>query len=407
MLVRPLLCFWAATAASAMRLRHADPPKAPARLRAPPTCAQQAAAEADAAEMAIGKYLANASNVDKRGAAMESMNTMVGSLQQVVGLYPRNDTRYQGVTDDMRAVLQLDIAHRKPMVTQEQFKAMSTNLSKLSSLARKASSMHLNDLLQSAANETNQSTAHDFLRTLRLCATCNDFMRVGPPFDGGYIMCADGLANSGLGGAYSYGIESRDGWGMDVASIFGVPLYEYDCFTTRPPIPCGGCQVRFFPECIQGNNEHKAGYGTLTTHMERNGDAVAADGTLLLKLDVEGAEWDVLAQESASTLRKFRHINVELHSIYRAIYNPVALQAMQNLLAAGFSVVHLHGNNGPRIHPLVVTIGQYSVPNYLEVTLVRSWSSGTACPNYAPQHIPEDRPCMPERSDLPVPVLPP
>lgn len=335
------------------------------------------------------------------------MNMLVGSVQQLFSAYVRDDTRYQGVIKDIAAMGQVDIAHMNLTVAQEHFNSMSASLHKLSSLARKASSMHLNDLLQSAANATNQSTAHDFLRTLRLCATCNDFMRVGPPFDGGYIMCADGLANSGLGGAYSYGIESRDGWGMDVASIFGVPLYEYDCFTTRPPIPCGGCQVRFFPECIQGNNEHKAGYGTLTTHMERNGDAVAADGTLLLKLDVEGAEWDVLAQESASTLRKFRHLNVELHSINDVIHNPVALQAMQNLLAAGFSVVHLHGNNGPRITPLVVTIGQYSVPNYLEVTLVRSWSSGTACPNYAPQHIPEDRPCLPERSDLPVPVLPP
>lgn len=341
--------------------------------------------------------LAAPADVRKRDAAARALEELVMTVREFAAHNSHNDSRARNVLSKK----QFNITHEQTD-SQNYLMSMAGRVRELAGLARELSSRHLNDVLQSAANEAQQGTAQDFLRTLRLCGTCADFIRVGEPNDGGYIMCADGLSDGGLLGAYSYGINGYDGWGMGVASMFHVPLYEFDCFDTRQPGACPGCQVRFSPQCVEGNFEGKPGaYGTMTQHMQANGHAAVANGTLLLKLDVEGAEWAVFSQEHAATLSKFRQINTELHGIGAKAYDPVSLQAMQKILASGFSVVHLHGNNNAG----TAKFGQYSVPDVLEVTLVRS-ATGAACANRPPQHIPEDRPCNPEWGDAIDPVLP-
>jgi len=264
------------------------------------------------------------------------------------------------------------------------------------------SSESLNDLLQASADASQSQPTVDFLRTLRLCARCGDFERVGEPHDGGYIICADGLANSGLQAAFSYGIQGRDGWGMDLASRYRLPLFEFDCFDHTRPTPCYGCQATFVPECIKGNNEYKAvNYKTLSEHLAEHGYGHAADSSLLLKVDVEGAEWNVFSQESPHSLRQFRQINLELHDVGRTEQHALYHQAMQAVLNAGFSVAHLHGNN----HGHMAYFGQYMVPNFMEVTLIRQGGSGH-CPADIPYRIPEDQTCNPVRGELPNARLP-
>ena len=79
---------------------------------------------------------------------------------------------------------------------------------------------------------------------------------------GGYVTCMDGL-DQGLAGIYSYGINGFDGWGMEMASRYKLPLNEYDCTNFNAPAACSGCDVHFHGECILENNGYPLNHGSL------------------------------------------------------------------------------------------------------------------------------------------------
>ncbi len=89
----------------------------------------------------------------------------------------------------------------------------------------------------------------------------------------------------------------------------------------------------------------------------------------ILKMDVENAEWAVLAATPPAVLRQFAQITIELHqllSLHQTAFNTLAVQALRHL-TQDFAVVHVHGNN---FSPLG-TSGGFTVSRTLELTLVR------------------------------------
>jgi len=268
------------------------------------------------------------------------------------------------------------------------------------SQALEADSKALDNRIQSYADKLEPGATREFLKTLRLCAPCQKFERIGEAHDGGYVMCMDGL-DHGLIGAYSYGINGFDGWGMAVASRFHIPLQEYDCFNLQQPAACSGCSVKFHGECIlnqhgQPSYDHK----TLTQQLSESGNAQAAKGSLLLKIDVEAAEWSVFAEEPVDNLKKFREIIVEYHWVGDTHKHDLYLAAVKKVEKAGFSVAHLHGNN----HQGMINYGEYSIPHVLEVTYIQTPPSG--CAANIPYRIPQDQPCAYGSPELPDAHLP-
>jgi hypothetical protein len=237
----------------------------------------------------------------------------------------------------------------------------------------------LNDAIQGYADSLEPGATKEFLRTLRLCAPCSKYTRIGEDYDGGYIMCSDGL-DHGLTTAYSYGINGFDGWGMGIASRYHIPLHEYDCTNFKQPAVCQGCTVHFHPECILNQNgAPRHGFKTMSQQLQESGNSAAADRTLLLKIDVEAAEWDVFAQEPVENFRKFRQIVVEYHWISKTHQHGLYMKAVKKIEQAGFAVTHLHGNNyggGLQYY------GEYAIPNVLEVTYIQKPAAGCAkkCP---------------------------
>jgi len=245
-------------------------------------------------------------------------------------------------------------------------------------------SQSLNHTLQSVADKLEPGATRDFLKTLRLCAPCQKYERIGEPHDGGYVMCTDGL-DQGLVGAYSYGINGFDGWGMKVASRYNLPLEEYDCTNFQRPAVCAGCKVNFHGECIlEQNGSPKRNYKTLGQQLKESNNGKAADRSLLLKIDVEAAEWQVFAQEPVENLRKFREIVVEYHWISETHNHALYAKAVKQIEAAGFAVTHLHGNNfGGGLQ----YFGEYKIPNVLEVTYI---PAPAQCASNIPYHVPQD-----------------
>jgi hypothetical protein len=215
------------------------------------------------------------------------------------------------------------------------------------------------------------------------------------------VTCTDGL-DKGLVGAYSYGINGFDGWGMAVASRYRIPLNEYDCTNPQMPEVCEGCEVHFRYECIlDAQGSPKPHYRTLSTQLRQSGNADAKDRSLLLKIDVEAAEWKIFAEEPVANLRKFREIVVEYHWINQMQNHELYLQAVKKIEAAGFAVAHLHGNNfGGDLQ----SFGEYKIPNVLEVTYIQKPAQG--CASDIPYRTDLDMPNNPNSPELGDAVLP-
>jgi hypothetical protein len=169
--------------------------------------------------------------------------------------------------------------------------------------------------------------------------------RFGEAHDGGYLMCANLLDEVQSG--YSYGISGYDKWGCDVSTRLNVPVHQYDCFdTTEPACPAG--RTVFHAECVgdAARTTEERTFDTIQNQLARNGDG---SKRIVMKIDVEGAEWSSFMAAPDEVLERIEQMSVEFHWLrdekaqqwletdtYRLV-----LQRLQQF----FVVAHLHFNN--------------------------------------------------------------
>ena len=166
-----------------------------------------------------------------------------------------------------------------------------------------------------------------------------DWARFGEAHDGGYLLCRNLLQN--VGSAYSYGISGYDGWGCAVSIALKVPVHQYDCFNTRQPA-CAGGQPLFHAECIGGERRTDADgrlFDSLQSHISRNGDA---GKQLVVKMDVEGAEWDSVLKTPDEVIERIDQMIFEFHGVARGTHR--YLEVVRKL-KKHFHVANLHFNN--------------------------------------------------------------
>jgi hypothetical protein len=166
-------------------------------------------------------------------------------------------------------------------------------------------------------------------------ANC-ELERFGETNDGGYLLCRNLLGE--VKSAYSYGISGYDQWGCDVSTRLGVPVHEYDCFNLTHPT-CSTGKPAFHGECIGPSRRVEDGrpFDTLENQVRENGDA----GTrLVVKMDVEGAEWESFLGASDDLLQRIDQMVVEFHGFDDARVVP-AISKLKRF----FYVVNLHWNN--------------------------------------------------------------
>jgi hypothetical protein len=169
--------------------------------------------------------------------------------------------------------------------------------------------------------------------------------RVGSVNDGGYLMCGNLLER--VESAYSYGIGPADDWGCEVSRLRRIPVHQYDCFSP-PHAACDSGRSVFHDECIGARTEtiDNRRFDTLTRQIARNGDA---GRTLVVKIDVEGAELESVMATSDRILGRFDQLAMEIHGTDERFL------ALVRKLKRSFHLVHLHFNNqacGIRYRPL-------------------------------------------------------
>jgi hypothetical protein len=164
-------------------------------------------------------------------------------------------------------------------------------------------------------------------------ANC-ELERFGEEHDGGYLLCGNLLADVRSG--YSYGINGYDGWGCAVSSALDVPIHQYDCFNPARPL-CESGRTVFHDECIgRARTGDGRGFDTLAAQIAANGEA---GQRLVVKMDVEGAEWEALLDTPDDVLVQIDQLVVEFHRIEAPSVAVVAK------LKRWFHVAHLHWNN--------------------------------------------------------------
>ena len=160
--------------------------------------------------------------------------------------------------------------------------------------------------------------------------------RFGETHDGGYLMCGNLLESVEAG--YSYGISGYDKWGCDISTKRKVAVHQYDCFdTTVPACPAG--RTTFHAECVGDTKNIQDGrpFDTIPNQLARNGDAAKR---IVLKIDVEGAEWSSFLATPDETFARIDQMAVEFHGIQ----DEKSLAVVQRLKTF-FEVAHVHFNN--------------------------------------------------------------
>ena len=173
------------------------------------------------------------------------------------------------------------------------------------------------------------------LQPIRL-ANC-ELRRYGEPNDGGYLLCANLLKD--VRSAYSYGISGYDGWGCQVSRELQVMVHEYDCFDARRPV-CDGGARHFQTECVAGTPSTDAQghvFDTVEHQIAKNRDS---NRHLLMKMDVEGAEWESLPAVPDAVLQSIDQLAIEFHGSGRPHFLDVVRR-----LKRFFYVANLHFNN--------------------------------------------------------------
>ena len=165
-------------------------------------------------------------------------------------------------------------------------------------------------------------------------ANC-DLRRYGEPHDGGYLLCENLLESVTAG--YSYGISGYDGWGCDVSRDLGVRVHQYRLLQhTTAGLPVG--DTLFHEDCVAAERSVDDGrvFDTIQNQTAANGD----EGHIVLKIDVEGAEWDSFLRAPDALLERIDQIAVEFHGVGEDRFVDTVRQ-----LKRFFFVASLHFNN--------------------------------------------------------------
>jgi Methyltransferase FkbM domain len=228
-----------------------------------------------------------------------------------------------------------------------------------------ASVSHGRALKKQEQLELTSDVQADLLKLLRelrpMRAEAVEKIRVGRGLDGGYVMLSD-LAE--VEAAYSIGISNESSWDRQIAAM-GLPVFQYDHTIDAPPETHPLLFWRKLALCA--SDDPAAGLVTLRQMLAQNGHERARN--LILKVDIEDAEWGVFASVDRRVLRRFKQIVCELHH-WTDFVDPWRAERMRRAIQAltrDHCVVHVHANN----HGAYRVVAGVPLPETLEFTFAR------------------------------------
>ncbi len=217
-----------------------------------------------------------------------------------------------------------------------------------------------------------------------------NWIRVGQHHDGGYVM-VDDLEKVKC--AYSIGICDDISWDEEFNRITGAEIYMYDHTIDKLPYTKEGV-FHWYKYGIGGSDREEKRVLSLETMINDNGHKDTDH--MILKIDVEGAEWESLAGIDPTILKHFDQILMEMHNIHDINERENIVKSLNNLNAY-HQLVHVHANNNEAVLPL----GDWNLPMALEVVyLNKERFSFKESKRFFPTDI--DEPNNPSLPDVPL-----
>ncbi len=206
------------------------------------------------------------------------------------------------------------------------------------------------------------------MNLLKIQETGSQMIRLGSDYDGGYVVLSKDYSRSFL---ISAGISTNNDFERDFA-LLGGHGHQVDYTVTEAPEKHHN--LSFSPSRLVGASEKTESFDVTLDELYRK----FIQGTHyegqpnVLKMDIEGSEWDVL--NSCAVIEKFDQILLEIHYLERLgkeHFQTLYLSTLQKLLSK-FAPIAIAGNNCCGF----VTIGGFSLPRVLEMTLVNRATYG-------------------------------
>lgn len=179
--------------------------------------------------------------------------------------------------------------------------------------------------------------------------------------DGGYVMMKTVRPEQVV---YSFGIGQNPAFDLDLARR-GNLVYMFDHTIER--VSAEHENFRFYREGIAGTDDPAKSLYSLDHYMIRFGHE---QSDMILKIDVEGAEWESILATPDARLCQFEQIVFEFHRFH--LIEDVKLRALiagaLEKLNRHFTLHHVHANNFAD----VTTCGGLAVCPVIETSYVRS-----------------------------------
>lgn len=229
------------------------------------------------------------------------------------------------------------------------------------------------------------------IRRLRPQGLKVPLIRIGGAADGGYLIpdCLDKVDV-----CFSPGVDVMCDFELELAG-HGIRSELTDYSVDGPPIPH---ELFHFEKKFLGA-ENSDEYQRFDTWVERRSKR---SDSLLLQMDIEGAEYPVLASTARKVLQRFSVMVIEFHGLQRLFDRKRFRQAnrvFQKILK-DFDVVHLHPNNCCR----VVSRGSLQIPQVMEFTFVAKRLKLTQSERTTPIPHPLDARNLPDKPDRELPA---
>ena len=176
------------------------------------------------------------------------------------------------------------------------------------------------------------------------------FKRFGKDNDGGYVIVDDISTNDFL---ISMGIANDVSFEQGLATrVKGSHMYDFSIPTLPSPVPSGS----FFREKVGSDSRHIF-------------SKVSPGADIILKVDIEGSEWELFRELPSSTLLRCRQIVMEIH--WAIINSNINVPSMPIEVLEKISETHqlvvVHPNN----YGSVVEVDGVLVPQVIELTWLR------------------------------------
>jgi len=180
-------------------------------------------------------------------------------------------------------------------------------------------------------------------------------IRMGRRGDGGYVMLDD-FSKTSL--AISCGIGGDVSWDLDIAKL-GIKVLQYD--HSIGYLPDQHSNFNFFQKMISKYDSDNS--ISIPTILKTYNNESRYN---ILKMDIEGSEWDIIDNLSSNCLNKFSQIVIELHD-FEELYNEEWYNRAKRILeklSSMFRVIHVHGANTGRL----AVFSNLPFPTVIEIT---------------------------------------